>query len=418
MSRSALILAVLACLACAWPASAERRDGRGARAAAHERASERRGELREELGEDWDEVLVRARGDASELAARHRGTARGQGAWKALRPPEQGDKYNWYRKLQRDPDVLEILPNYRAWHPGCRQMSIDIFETGEILDLIGQVPIRQINGERSLAAPGVTVAVLDSGVALVEELEGRLLPPIDLLAPGQSGRRHGRGHAHGRHLAADDPAAWDGNGHGTAMASLIAVLAGESSLLPIRVVGEDCLGTVYDLAEGIRAAADAGAEVISISLGTPRYSRVLEQAVEHASSRGALIVAAAGNSGELEYPALFPQVFAVTAVDETDWPASFAALGLEVDLAAPGVGVTARVPETGGAGHDYARFTGTSPATALTAAAAAAVVARTPGERPAVRAEVLRRSVRPVREVHPQLEGSIGEGVLDLRPLR
>ena len=120
MSRPALIFAVLACAAWALPGAAERRDGQGARAAAQERAAERRGDLREELGEDWDEVLVRSSGDASDLAARHRGSARGQGAWKALRPPESGDKFSWYRKLQRDPEVIEILPNYRAWHPGCR----------------------------------------------------------------------------------------------------------------------------------------------------------------------------------------------------------------------------------------------------------------------------------------------------------
>ena len=419
MSRPALIFAALACALAVTSAGAGRRDGDGARAEARARAGERGADLREQLGEDWDEVLVRASGDADLLASKHHGTARGQGAWRALKPPERGDKFAWYRKLERDPEVVEITPNYRAWHPGCRQMSIDIFETGEILDLIGQLPIRQINGgDSGLAAQGVTVAVIDSGVAEVEELEGRLQPPIDLLGPGALGRRNGRGHANGRHLEADDPAAWDGNGHGTAMASLIAALSADTEILPVRVVGADCVGTVYDLARGIREAADAGAEVISVSLGTPRYSRVLEQAVDHATARGALIIAAAGNEGELEYPALFPQVIAVTAVDEGNWPAAFAALGLEVDLAAPGIDVTARVPETGGDGYDYARLSGTSPATALTAAAAAAVVARTPGERPQVRREVLLRSVRPVREVHPQLEGEIGEGVLDLSPLR
>jgi len=415
MTRRDMVLAglALALIAAALPAAAQRRDG-GARAAAHDRADNRRPDLRLELGEDWDEVLIVSPADAQTLADKHRGKVRGNGKWKALKPPERGDKFAWYAKLQRDPEIQGLAPNYRAWHPGCRQMSIDIFETGEILDLIGQLPIQQINGTEALPAPDTIVAVVDSGVALVEELEGRLLPPIDVLAPGSNGR--GRGN--GLHLDAEDPAAWDGNGHGTAMASLIAAVADDVMILPVRVVGDDCIGSVFDLAQGIRAAVDAGAQVISISIGTERESAVLAEAVAYADEHGALVVAAAGNSGVIEYPARYESVLAVTAVDDANWPASFAALGAEIDLAAPGVSVIARVPATGGPGFDYAELSGTSPATALTAAAAAAVVSRTPGESAEVRRNVLLRSVRPVREVSPQLMGEIGAGVLDLLPLR
>jgi subtilisin family serine protease len=420
MTRRAAVLAglVLVLAATVFPAAAERREG--VRSPARERAENRRPDLREELGDDWSEVLVVTHRDADDLADKHHGQARGQGKWKALTPPPRGDKFNWFAKLERDPDVHELQPNYAARHPGCRQMSIDIFETGEILDLLGQLPIQRINGDVGLTAPGTIVAVVDSGVALVEELEGRLLPPIDVLASGNGAAiRRGRGNANGQHLAADDPEAWDGNGHGTAMASLIVAVADDVMILPVRVVGKDCTGNVYDLAMGIRLAAEAGAQVISVSIGTERDSPVLREAVDHATELGALVVGAAGNSGGLvEYPARYENAVAVTAVDDADWPASFSALGAAIDLAAPGVAITARVPATGGPGFDYAELSGTSPATALTAAAAAVVVSRTPGESVEVRRNVLLRSVRPVREVSPELEGEIGEGVLDLLPLR
>jgi subtilisin family serine protease len=374
--------------------------------------------LRQQIGDDWEDVLVRAAGPslpgaADALVARHGGTRKAVGlGWAVLTPPSGRERFAWYRNLQEDPAVLSLEPNYRALHPGCRQMTIDIVEINGRLDLTLQQPLERLGAGGGLTASGVTIAVIDSGVAEVPELSGRLLPAIDVLAPGASGLPHGRGASPRRH-GRDDHAEADANGHGTAMASLIGAFAHDATILPVRVVGEDCLGTAWHVASGIEAAAVQGADVINVSLGCAHASTVLAEAVRRAQDRGALVIAASGNDGFIEYPAQLPGVVAVTAVGPGDWPAEFAATGPRIDLAAPGVDVLALGPDDA-----YRRLSGTSPAAALVTAGAAALVYRTPGGDADVRRRILRTLVTPTRTINPALEGEIGSGVLTLAPLR
>lgn len=378
-------------------------------------------DLAAEVGSDWTQVLVRtAPGRSQTVARRHGAAIHGRVAgWELVTPTRGGDKFAWYLSLQRDGDVLQVTPNHRARHPGCRQMSIDVFEIGARMDLTSQTALRTVRAEEGLPAGDSVVAVVDSGVALVEELEGRLLPGIDLLAPGASGLPHGRGRDRSSRAGGPSTAsAWDANGHGTAVATLIAAVARDARILPVRVVGADCVGTAFDLAAGIELAAEAGADVINVSLSLDRDNPAVTAAVETAQARGALIVAASGNNGVVEHPAALPGVIAVTAVGEDDWPASFAALGPEVDLAAPGVNVVARAPGDGGGTYLYASLTGTSPSAALVSGAAAVLAGRAPHATVDERRAVLRSLVRPTRSLHPSLSGQIGEGILDLAPLR
>ncbi|MCT6647177.1 S8 family serine peptidase, partial [Enterococcus faecalis] len=84
-------------------------------------------------------------------------------------------------------------------------------------------------------------------------------------------------------------------------------------------------------AEGIRWSADHGAQVINLSLGAPSKSKVVENAVNHALSKGVIVVAAAGNSGRsVGYPAGYPGVIAVSATDKNDNIAWFSSRGPEV----------------------------------------------------------------------------------------
>lgn len=150
----------------------------------------------------------------------------------------------------------------------------------------------------------------------------------------------------------------DKNGHGTAVAALIAGkrnnkagIAGacpDCRIVSVKVIGNNGRGTTADLSEGILWAAQYGVHIINLSMGFPNsglptsnYSNpVLESAIKLAFDQGILIVGAAGDSGSnaVEYPARYDQVMSVGAIDPTDgkrWSSSNYKDGLE--LMAPGV---------------------------------------------------------------------------------
>src|SRR5690606_25816301 len=115
----------------------------------------------------------------------------------------------------------------------------------------------------------------------------------------------------------------DDHGHGTHVAGTIAQstnngiggvgLAFKARLMPVKVLSSNGWGTTAGVAAGIRWAADHGAQVINLSLGGPRNSKVIQAAVDHARSRGAIIVAAAGNSGgAVGYPGASEGVIGVS----------------------------------------------------------------------------------------------------------
>lgn len=209
---------------------------------------------------------------------------------------------------------------------------------------------------------GVIVAVLDTGIYTAhEQFAGRLLlPSLDVIQ--------------------DDPypdevpagLAW---GHGTHVAGVIAAMAPEATLLPIRVLDENGRGNTFLLAYAIEWAAEHGAQVINLSLGTDANSRILQDVIAEVIEQGVVVVAAAGNRGldMLQYPAAYPGVIGVTAVDGENHKASFANYGAQlVDLAAPGVGIMSTMISAEGPG--YAAWSGTSMSAAFVSGAAALVL--------------------------------------------
>jgi subtilisin family serine protease len=195
--------------------------------------------------------------------------------------------------------------------------------------------------------PGVTIAIVDTGVSPHVDLP-TLLPGWDFLN--------------------GDADASDDHGHGTAVAGVLASLAGNGqgsagvcwscAVLPVKALGPDGYGTWSAVATGITWAADHGADVINLSLGAPGASATVKTAVEYARSRGAIVVAAAGNAGLTTpfYPADFPGVLAVAASDETDTLYSFSNRGSWVELSAPGCASTVTL------GGGWSEFCGTSAA--------------------------------------------------------
>src|SRR5205807_6382222 len=137
--------------------------------------------------------------------------------------------------------------------------------------------------------------------------------------------------------------------HGTGVSGVIAALidngqdiAGTAQvhIMAVRALGLNGQGSSTNTSQAIRWAALHGAKVINLSLGTNETfigPTDISQAVDYAWSRGALVVAAAGNaaSGTLDYPARLRNVVSVAAVDETGLRASFSNYGSALSLAAP-----------------------------------------------------------------------------------
>ncbi len=175
---------------------------------------------------------------------------------------------------------------------------------------------------------GVVVAVLDTGVYTGgEDTPVRMLRGYDF-ADGDSNPHDDVGH--GTHVAGTIAQATD-NGRG------VAGLAPDATILPVRVLGTYG-GDAYSVASGITYAVDEGADVINMSLGGSYYTSVLEDAVDYATSRGVIVVAASGNEGSssVGYPASFEGVIAVGAVGADATIAAYSNGGRGLDVVAPG----------------------------------------------------------------------------------
>ena len=131
-------------------------------------------------------------------------------------------------------------------------------------------------------------------------------------------------------------------------------------------MGANGSGTQKGIIAGIIEAADRGAAVISMSLGgrsTQSRQQAYQDAVKYASQKGAVVVAAAGNSGQnaKDYaPVNTPGVIGVAALDTLGRKAGFSntVQDIRMAVAAPGVQIYSTIP-----GNQYASFNGTSMAT-------------------------------------------------------
>jgi len=169
--------------------------------------------------------------------------------------------------------------------------------------------------------------------------------------------------------------------HGTHVAGIIAAgrdnsegIAGLSlvQLLSVRVLCDSGSGREEDVASGIAWAADHGAKVINLSLGSPWPSGAVEAACEYAQQLGVTIVAASGNDGrkEIGYPAAYSECVAVGATEPESKLAEFSSYGPEQEVVAPGVEIISCA--TGGT---YVEAQGTSMAAPQVSGVAALVLA-------------------------------------------
>ncbi|MFG3283648.1 type VII secretion-associated serine protease mycosin [Streptomyces sp. NPDC048111] len=254
---------------------------------------------------------------------------------------------------------------------------------------------------RTSEGRGITVAVLDTGVDDSHpDLTGQVLPGNDLIGfgAGPGGRDWAR---HGTAMAGIIA----GHGHGAGNRAGVLGIAPQARILPVRVILESTDPARKQaretkggaLAAGIRWAADNGAGVINLSLGDDSASAHPEPAedaaIQYALGKGAVVVASAGNGGDqgdhISYPAAYPGVIAVAAVDRNGTHASFSTRRWYATVSAPGVDVVIADPD-----RKYYEGWGTSAASAFVSGAVALVRSAHPGLSPAQIKKLLEDTAR------------------------
>jgi type VII secretion-associated serine protease mycosin len=250
---------------------------------------------------------------------------------------------------------------------------------------------------------GITVAVIDTGVANHPDLSGNILNGIDAITGGAG---NGRG---------------DDNGHGTGMAGLIAAhghgsgnrdgalgIAPKAKILPIRIAIGKVQGVDKPMAAGIRWAMEHGAKIINISQDIGDIETI--RAVNDAQKAGVLIFAAAGNTDAddtaVSAPGRYPWAVAVAGVDKKGNHAPTSVEGPEVELAAPSVDIIST-----GLKDQWRKGTGTSDSTAIASGVAALVWSKFPN---LTAAEVLHRMEATATDKgDPGRDKVYGFGVID-----
>jgi serine protease len=282
---------------------------------------------------------------------------------------------------------------------------------------------RMINAEGAwehTRGKGVVVAVIDTGVAYADTKKGKI-------ARDFKNTKFVKGYD----FVNKDDLPNDDQGHGTHVAGTIAEstdnnegvagLAFETTIMPLKVLSASGSGTSTDIAEAIRWAADNGANIINMSLGSSFPDKLMRSACEYAKKKGVTIVCAAGNSGKegVGYPAAYKDCIAVSSVGPNGELSFYSSWGKEVAIAAPG-GDKKQDPNNGGILQntvfpgsdgrlvdDYYQFQGTSMASPHAAAVAALVASKGVKDPDDVKA-VLQKSAKP-----KEPSNKYGAGVID-----
>jgi hypothetical protein len=295
--------------------------------------------------------------------------------------------------------VLEVPPQrvQEALDSVSSEPSVESVERDVFVDALDTVPNdalwstqwgwRVVGAPRawdaSTGAPAVVIALLDTGVdAQHPDLRGATVPGYDVVN--------------------DDADPSDDHGHGTSAAGVAAARTnngeGQSgvcwscSLMPVKVLDSSGSGRTSTIAAGIVWAVDHGARVLNMSLGGPGSTTTLRTAVEYAASKGAVLVASAGNSGVDTpfYPAAYSQVISVAATTESDARYSWSNYGSWVQIAAPGCNTATD------AGGGYVEFCGTSSSAPMVSGIAGLALALNPRASSSEVAQAIAAGATPV----------------------
>ncbi|MDX1935038.1 MAG: S8 family serine peptidase [Capsulimonadales bacterium] len=268
---------------------------------------------------------------------------------------------------------------------------------------VHQVAYRQVRlgAVHSLATgEGIKVAVLDTGVNPEHPaLYGRCtqgfnainkdLPPLDM----------------------PDGVTNYSVGHGTMVAGMVARIAPQADIVPVRVLNGDGWGSGLNVIKGIVFSQSEGCRVINLSLSSATRLRIMDESIAQAISQGILIVTSAGNDGvnQPRWPAAYPGVMAVASLDTNGQRSPFSNYGSYISVCAPGNGIHGPF-HTGG----YALWSGTSFAAPFVAGQAALMFSRNASLTGATVRAYIRNTARSVAAANPNSAGLLGAGLIDI----
>lgn len=259
---------------------------------------------------------------------------------------------------------------------------------------------------------GIVIAIVDSGSDLDhEDLRSNIiLPGKDLV-----------GASFTTMIEDNDPdVKSDSTDHGVRVSGLasavsdnglgISSIAFNAKLLIVKAGADNNATAIYRGYEGIKYAADNGANIINCSWGGPAGGAYGQDIIDYAVAKGCLVIAAAGNEGSIEpeYPAAYSGVMAVTSVDNSDKKSNFANYGSYITLSAPG--------ETFSTGNrnNYTIARGTSFSVPLVSGTAALVKTRFPGFDMSQVREQIRVTADNIDPVNANFAGLLGKGRLNV----
>ena len=245
--------------------------------------------------------------------------------------------FSWFRKNRKVgllPYISEEINNKHTNSPQFKGWEIDMFGIPDCW--------KKSQGD------GVTVAVLDTGCALKHaDLKDNLLEGKNFIDPSEPPVDRA---GHGSHVA------------GTIAASNNRVgmvgVAPKTKIIPVKVLGDEGFGGMESISKGIIWAADQKVDFITMSLGSSFSDSRMKKAIDYAVSKGVIIFCAAGNEGVKEklcYPARYPNVIAIGAIDKRLRRTEFTCSGKDLDFLAPGQDIVSCIP-----GNKYALMSGTS----------------------------------------------------------
>lgn len=264
----------------------------------------------------------------------------------------------------------------------------------------------------SLGGSGMRVAIIDSGMDTTHpEFIGRVVEPGFNFMDGNTDVRDV-----GDGIDSDGDGMVDESvGHGTAVAGVIFRVAPSVRVIPLKVLDSDGLTTVFRVSSAIVMAADRGARIINVSLGTTADQSVLREAIQYATQMGSVVVASVGNEGQ-QSPVRFPSgystlpgVIAVGGTSPDGRIASFSNYGPHVSMVAPSVMIVSTIP-----GGRYGAAAGTSFGAPMVSAAVALMNAQRPTLTAIQSGQLIVSTAAPIAHLNPSYAGQMGSGQLNL----
>jgi len=304
--------------------------------------------------------------------------------------------------LKGDPNVVWAEPNYLLRVPEVTQRSVAWVDQRSVAWVDGESPadyfsqsavdiIRAKQAQKIADGTGVTVAVIDTGVDTTHPAFRSVVQGYDFVDNDNNPKEVGNGIAYG---------------HGTMVAGVIALVAPQATIMPLRAFTSDGFGRASDVSQAIRYAARHGAHVINMSFGMADEFGPVREAIAFASKLGVTLVASAGNdnSSVVEYPASDEHVLAVAATDSNDVKASFSNYGFSIDVCAPGVDIYSAYP-----GGQFAWWSGTSFAAPFVSGEAALVLSVGGSNA----GEIIQATAVNIDRKNPRYRGLLGSGRID-----